>query len=62
MKVIEQLCIKSCSIKIENGDSFTATQGKFYTTSEPLSISDDVQIFSNFWVFLPKCNFIPKEG
>ena len=59
-KVIKQLCIKSFEITAENGDYWKARQGKNYTTSLP-DDRDNVLVFSNYWVPVPKEHFIPLE-
>jgi len=62
MKIIKQLCIKSYEVTAQNGDHFKAMQGEKYTTSVPVDEKDTVMVFSNFWVFVPKENFIPMES
>jgi len=60
MRVIEQLCIKSFMVTDDEGGSWKAEQGKFYTTSEP-DAGDVVIVFSNFWVPVPKSHFVISE-
>ena len=58
--IVRQLCIKSHESRAKNGDYFKAQQGMEYTTT----VSDkgkDVIVFSNFWVSVPKENFVPVE-
>ena len=59
--IVEQLCIKSCTITTKDGHSFTAKQGKQYTTTVPVRHKDKVTVFSSCWVPLPKDNFVPIE-
>lgn len=61
MKVVLQLCIKSCDIKAENGDYFKAEQGKKYTTTVPEEGKDTITVFSRLWAPLPKENFVLVE-
>lgn len=62
MKFIYQLCIESFQVKAQNGDEWTAEQGKTYTTSVPKEEKENVTVFSNFWVSVPKKNFVPIEN
>ena len=59
MKTLKQLCIKSHTVKDKEGNSWTAEQGKFYTTSIPKDNS--VIVFSNYWVNVPKDIFVEAE-
>ncbi len=61
MVVIEQLCIKSWSIEAQNGDRWRAEQGKRYTTAIPKESEENVTVYSNFWVKVPKECFVPVE-
>ena len=58
---VEQLCIKSFEVTAENGDHWKAKQGKVYTTTVPEEGGDTVTVFSNFWVKVPKDNFVLCE-
>ena len=61
MKTLEQLCIKTFNI-IEDGKLvWSAKQGKKYTTSLP-NILGNVTVFTNYWVAVPKENFVLSEG
>lgn len=59
MNVIEQLCIKSYTIR-EGSSIWKAQQGIQYTTSVPAD-GPNVQVFSNYWVWVPKEIFVPME-
>lgn len=59
--VVEQLCIKSFNIKDEDGKSWSAEQGKEYTTTVPKDDTDTITVFSNYWVKVPKSHFVIKE-
>ena len=61
VKIVEQLCIKSYEITAQNGNHWKAEQGRKYTTSAPRDDSNDVVVFSNFWVPAPKDHFVPVE-
>ena len=62
MKVVTQLCIKSYEITAKNGDYFKAQQGKEYTTTVPTEDNDEVTVFSNYWVPVPKEHFVLSES
>jgi len=61
MKVVKQLCIKSCEITAKNGDYFKVRQGEKYTTSIPRNDKKSITVFSNYWVTMPKECFVIAE-
>lgn len=62
MKTLQQLCIESVGIAAKNGDHCILRQGEYYMTSVPSEDSEDVTVFTNFWVKAPKKCFVPAEG
>ncbi len=60
--IVEQLCIKSYEIKAQNGDCFKAEQGKLYTTTVPTVEKNEVTVFSNYCVPIPKEHFVISEN
>ena len=57
---IEQLCIKSFEVEAGNGDRWKAEQGKVYITTVPKN-DNEVMVFSDFWVRVPKSHFVGVE-
>lgn len=60
--IVKQLCIKSYEITAQNGDYFKAQQGKVYKTTVPSEDKETVNVFSNYWVPVPKDHFTPVEA
>ena len=60
--IVKQLCIKSYEITAQNGDYFKAQQGKEYTTTVPTEGKEDITVFSNYWVSVPKEHFVLVES
>lgn len=60
--VVEQLCIKSYEVKDKQGNYWKAEQGKEYTTTVPDFEKENVTVFSNYWVPVPKEFFVPVEA
>ena len=61
MEVVEQFCIKGFGIADEAGGYWKTEQGKKYTTSIPREGKEDVRVFSNYWVMVPKEHFVIAE-
>lgn len=59
--VVEQLCIKSYTVTDQEGTSWTAEQGRTYTTTVPHEGKDTVTVFSRYWVPVPKDHFVIRE-
>lgn len=59
--VVKQLCIHSHKIRTQNDDYFEVKQGREYTTSLPKDDEEDVTVYSNYWVKLPKKWFVISE-
>jgi hypothetical protein len=64
MKTFNRICIQSCTVTDDSGDSLTIERGKEYTTSD-VNAEGSVTVFSTFWVKFPASLFagaIPGPG
>jgi len=58
MKVVRQTCLKNYTITDSEGASFKIKRGKKYITSNPEnSDTENVAVFSRYWVSAPKSIF-----
>jgi hypothetical protein len=62
VQIVEQLCIKSWDVTDVDGTTWKAEQGRTYTTTVPDDSKEPVIVFSQYWVPVPKENFVLREA